>query len=113
MTTMNANKPALKKIARGFQVTLPKDFREKYNLTEGDYLEASEENGAVIYRPVVIDRKKLVAEMDEAFAKRDKVNDEFANMAEEDVIKIANEQIRKVRAERKKQRTGRKFNATR
>lgn len=109
---MDVNKPALKKIARGFQVTLPKEFREKYNLTEGDYLEASEENGAVIYRPVIIDRRKLVAEMDEALAKLNKGDDEFADMDEEDVIKIANEQIRKARTERKKQRTGRKFNAT-
>lgn len=110
---MRIKKAALKKIARGFQVTLPREFRERHKLTEGDYLEASEENGAVIYRPVVIDRKKLVVEMDEAFAKLDKANDEFANMTEEDVVKIANEQIREARSERKKQRAGRKFNATR
>jgi AbrB family looped-hinge helix DNA binding protein len=101
MTTMSAEKATIKKIARGFQVTLPKSFREKYNLTEGDYLEASEENGAVIYRPVVIDGKKLVTEMDLALSKLDKTNNEFAGMTEEEVIKIANGQIREVRAKRK------------
>jgi bifunctional DNA-binding transcriptional regulator/antitoxin component of YhaV-PrlF toxin-antitoxin module len=101
MAAMSVKKAALKKIARGFQVTLPREFRERYNLTEGDYLEASEENGAVIYRPVVIDRKKLVAEMDEALTRLDKTDGEFTGVTEEEVIQIANEQIRKVRAEKK------------
>lgn len=103
---MGANKATLKKIARGFQVTIPRGFREKYHLSEGDYLEASEENGAVVYRPVVIDRKKLVAEMDEALAKLDKVEDEFSGMSEEEAIKTANEVIREIRAVRKSKAAG-------
>lgn len=108
---MTTEKTALRKIARGFQVTLPKEFREKYNLTEGDYLEAREENGAVIYQPVTIDRKKIAAEMDNVFARLDKVNDEFTGMSEDEIMAVVDEQIQEVRKEKRERLTDQDTNA--
>ena len=44
----------LTKISKNFQVTLPANLRRDFNLKEGDYLEASAENGVFIFKPVKV-----------------------------------------------------------
>lgn len=43
---------SLTKIVRNFQVTIPAKIRGDLGLKEGDYLEVSVKNGAVILSPV-------------------------------------------------------------
>jgi AbrB family looped-hinge helix DNA binding protein len=50
---------SLIKIKRFSQVTLPPDVRRKFNLNEGDYLEAEAVADGILLKPVtVIERKK-------------------------------------------------------
>jgi AbrB family looped-hinge helix DNA binding protein len=50
---------SLVKIKRFSQVTLPPDVRKRFNLNEGDYLEAEATDEGILLKPVaVIERKK-------------------------------------------------------
>jgi AbrB family looped-hinge helix DNA binding protein len=50
---------SLVKIKRFAQVTLPPDVRKKFNLNEGDYLEAEAVDEGILLKPVtVVERKK-------------------------------------------------------
>ena len=50
---------SLVKIKRFSQVTLPPDVRKRFNLNEGDYLEAEVVEEGILLKPVaVIERKK-------------------------------------------------------
>jgi AbrB family looped-hinge helix DNA binding protein len=50
---------SLVKIKRFAQVTLPPDVRKKFNLNEGDYLEAEAVEEGILLKPVtVVERKK-------------------------------------------------------
>jgi AbrB family looped-hinge helix DNA binding protein len=49
---------SLVKVRQKGQVTLPQDVREELQLEEGNFLEASVENHAIILKPkVVVDRR--------------------------------------------------------
>jgi AbrB family looped-hinge helix DNA binding protein len=43
---------ALMKIRKNYQITLPRDLRSKFNLAEGDYVEAETKDGFIVLRPV-------------------------------------------------------------
>lgn len=50
---------ALLKLRRFFQLTLPAEIRKKFNLAEGDYLEAEVVEEGILLKPVsVVERKK-------------------------------------------------------
>jgi AbrB family looped-hinge helix DNA binding protein len=50
---------ALVKVKRLAQVTLPPELRRRFNLTEGDYLEAEAVTEGILLKPVtVIERRK-------------------------------------------------------
>ena len=42
----------LVKIRKNYQITLPRDMRSKFNLAEGDYVEAETKDGFIVLRPV-------------------------------------------------------------
>lgn len=50
---------SLVKVKRFAQVTLPPDLRKRFNLAEGDYLEAEAVEEGILLKPVaVVERKK-------------------------------------------------------
>jgi len=50
---------ALVKVKRFAQVTLPPDLRKRFNLAEGDYLEAEAVREGILLKPVsVVERQK-------------------------------------------------------
>jgi len=50
---------ALLKILRSAQITLPAELRRKFNLAEGDYLEAQAVKEGILLKPVtVVEREK-------------------------------------------------------
>ena len=50
---------ALVKVKRFSQVTLPPDLRKRFNLAEGDYLEAEAVEEGILLKPVsVVERRK-------------------------------------------------------
>jgi AbrB family looped-hinge helix DNA binding protein len=45
---------ALMKIRKNYQVTIPRNLRDRFNLAEGDYLEVETSNGAIVLKPVKV-----------------------------------------------------------
>jgi AbrB family looped-hinge helix DNA binding protein len=55
---------ALLKILRSAQITLPAELRRRFNLAEGDYLDAQAVEGGILLKPVsVVDREKAWTEL--------------------------------------------------
>ena len=98
---MKSEKPGIRKITRGFQVTLPQEFRERYHLKVGDVVEMVEEDGNLVIRPIIIFRKKISEELDQVFAKADKKS--TAKLTDDEAMEFANREIKSVRAEKRKE----------
>jgi AbrB family looped-hinge helix DNA binding protein len=45
---------ALMKIRKNYQVTIPRDLRDRFNLSEGDYVEVETRNGTIVLKPVKV-----------------------------------------------------------
>ena len=45
---------ALMKIRKNYQVTIPRDLRSRFNLSEGDYVEVETRNGTIVLKPVKV-----------------------------------------------------------
>ena len=68
---------ALVKVKRFAQVTLPPDLRKRFNLTEGDYLEAEAVKEGILLKPVtVIERERA---WDKVFGAMKSVKDRKPN----------------------------------
>jgi AbrB family looped-hinge helix DNA binding protein len=68
---------ALVKVKRFAQVTLPPELRRRFNLTEGDYLEAEAVKEGILLKPVtVIERERA---WDKVFAAMKSVKDRKPN----------------------------------
>lgn len=64
---------ALLRVRRFAQITLPADLREKFNLAEGDYLEAEAVEQGILLKPVtVVGREKA---WDKIFEAMERVQD--------------------------------------
>lgn len=58
---------SLLKIRKFSQVTIPADLRKRFDLAEGDYLEAEAVKGGILLKPVtVVDREKAWKQVFEA-----------------------------------------------
>lgn len=85
----------LVKIKRFSQVTLPPDVRKKFNLAEGDYLEAEVVEDGILLKPVaVVERKhawgELFAVIDQV-AKRSPKSRKSPKQEEEEITQIIKE----------------------
>ena len=85
----------IKKIVRGGQVTLPKAFREKYDLVEGDLIELIEQDGCLILKPIKSLGKKNAAQ--QLLDYLNQAGDKIANVSEDKLLKL-------IRTEQKKSR---------
>ncbi|MBF0565730.1 MAG: AbrB/MazE/SpoVT family DNA-binding domain-containing protein [Nitrospirae bacterium] len=99
---MKKGNSTLRKVNRNFQVTLPADFRKRFNIHEGDLLEVVEGEEEVVIRPVEIEikRKQVLEHIKESFAEIDK-NNPYSNMSEEEVMKMVNKAREDYREEKK------------
>jgi AbrB family looped-hinge helix DNA binding protein len=87
-------KTDIRKITRGFQVTLPKGFRERYGLEVGDVVEMVDVGGELRVQPIEVTRKRLQDELDEVFAQGDAERDPALVVSTEDeVLAVAEEEI--------------------
>lgn len=44
----------LMKIRKNYQITIPRNLRDRFNLAEGDYVEVETNNGTIVLRPVKV-----------------------------------------------------------
>ncbi len=91
---------SIKKINRSFQFTLPKGFRKKFDLNEGDYLEVTEEKDYLVVRPVEIVRKSASDSLNKVLKKSSK--HEWSSLSEKEILKRVNEEIKKNRFSKRK-----------
>jgi len=91
---------SIKKINRSFQFTLPKGFREKFELSEGDYLEVTEKNDYLVIRPVEIIRKPASDRLNQVLNKSS--SHEWSSLSEGEVLKRVNKEIKHNRTSKRK-----------
>lgn len=91
---------SIKKINRSFQFTLPKGFREKFELNEGDYLEVTEKNDYLVIRPVEIIRKSASDRLNQVLKKSSK--HEWSSLPEGEVVKRVDKEIKQNRTNKRK-----------
>ena len=53
-TTVKGVDMTIVKVKRNFQITLPRDLRKKFNITEGDYMDVKIKEGGMSIKPVKI-----------------------------------------------------------
>ncbi|MFC1659780.1 AbrB/MazE/SpoVT family DNA-binding domain-containing protein [Pseudomonadota bacterium] len=62
----------VRKITRGYQFTLPSEFRIENNIKEGDYIEVRSEDGRLIIEPVSFKKKDPIENLKTLFASQTK-----------------------------------------
>lgn len=94
----------VRKITRGFQVTLPRAFRERHGLKIGDVVEMVEINGILSVQPVEIRRKQLQASLEDIFQQADADRDASLTVkSEAEAIAIADQEIKRGRQKKPRQ----------
>ncbi|MES0335527.1 MAG: AbrB/MazE/SpoVT family DNA-binding domain-containing protein [Candidatus Magnetobacterium sp. LHC-1] len=101
---MNETKTTVRKISRGFQVTIPRELREMLGLHVGDLVEFEQDMGGVVIRPVEVKRKELAEQLKRLLDSQPE--NEFSNLSEDEIMAVANEEIKKLREERRKKQDG-------
>jgi AbrB family looped-hinge helix DNA binding protein len=56
---MNESKTSIRKISRGFQVTIPQEFREDFGLQIGDMVEFEKNEDGLKIRPIQFMGRKV------------------------------------------------------
>lgn len=85
----------IRKLVRGGQITLPKIFREKYQLDEGSLVEIEEKNGCLILRPIKAINKKDAGKLLKNLLQQTK--DQMPNMTEDELLEYLHDERKKVR----------------
>ncbi len=99
---MSEGKSDIRKITRGFQVTLPLGFRQRHGLNVGDVVEMVEVGGELRVQPVEITRKHMQAELNQVFEQADDIRAPSLDVSsDEEEIEVANEEIEQRRKEKK------------
>ncbi len=92
---MKPKKADIRKVTRGFQITLPTSFRERCGVEIGDFVEVVEVGGALLVRPVAFTRQDAQAALDDMFAEADTTGDQSVTVAsDEEALAIAKTEIK-------------------
>ena len=91
----------VRRITRGFQVTLPKGFRERHGLKVGDIVEMVEVGDELRVQLVEVTRKRMRAQLDEVLGRADEERDPSLSVAtENEAMEVADTEIRNQRRAR-------------
>jgi len=84
------------RVLRGGQITMPKEFRDRLEINEGDILEVAMEKDRVVLKPkILMDKGKAWARLNQIIGKSNKRQH---RIPEEEVERDALEAIRTVRS---------------
>jgi AbrB family looped-hinge helix DNA binding protein len=86
----------LRKISRGYQITLPPAFRERFDLKIGDHIEIEEAGDHLVIFPLDRRRRQAAKELHELFKEAAR-----SDMTEEEAMELA---IREIKAHRREKR---------
>ena len=93
-------RPIIRKVSRGYQITLPPEFREKARLAIGDHVRIEQPGDALVITAVSGERQRLAEELLAALAEP-VVGAADAPEDEEEAMRIAIEEIRRYREEQR------------
>lgn len=92
-------KATLRKVNRGYQITLPPEFREQTGLCIGDHVRIEQQGDKLIITAISEARQRLAAELTAALAEPLPGGEP---MTDEEAMQIALEEIRKHREAKRK-----------
>jgi bifunctional DNA-binding transcriptional regulator/antitoxin component of YhaV-PrlF toxin-antitoxin module len=95
-----AERPVIRKVSRGFQITLPPEFREKTRLAIGDHVRIEQLGDTLVITAVSDERQRIANELMAALA--EPVAGAADIKDEEEAMRIAIEEIRRYREEQRK-----------
>jgi AbrB family looped-hinge helix DNA binding protein len=94
-TSMGATKTSTGKVNRSFQITIPKKYREAFNLGIGDIIGFDIQEDGILVRPLDLSRRQALKRIEELIKKP--VNDDLSALPEDKLMEVINEQIREMR----------------
>ena len=98
-TKEKTSKPVIRKVSRGYQITLPPEFREKAHLTIGDHVRIKQEGDVLIITAVTDRRQQIADELAAILAEPTEDGEEFND---EEAMRFAIEQVKQFREDKKK-----------
>jgi bifunctional DNA-binding transcriptional regulator/antitoxin component of YhaV-PrlF toxin-antitoxin module len=93
------SKPVLRKVSRGYQITLPPEFRVKAHLTIGDHVRIEQQGDALIITAVSDRRQQIADELAAVLAEPTEDGEKFND---EEAMRFAIEQVKRYREGKKK-----------
>lgn len=96
---MREIKTSIRKISRGFQVTIPQEFREELGLKIGDMVEFEKNEDGLTVKPVeIIKRSNIVKSLKKVLSGQQ--DNDFSNLSEDEIMDIVNKEIKQYRKEK-------------
>jgi bifunctional DNA-binding transcriptional regulator/antitoxin component of YhaV-PrlF toxin-antitoxin module len=93
------DRPVIRKVSRGYQITLPPEFRDKTHLAIGDHVRIEQVGDTLVITAINDDRQRiadeLIAALSESLEGVSDIKDE------EEAMRIAIEEIRRYREEQR------------
>lgn len=99
-TKETKNKPVLRKVSRGYQITLPPEFREKAHLAIGDHVRIEQHGDTLIITAVNDERQRIADELMAALAEPIEGVPDFED--EDEAMRFAIKEIKRYREENRK-----------
>jgi bifunctional DNA-binding transcriptional regulator/antitoxin component of YhaV-PrlF toxin-antitoxin module len=103
-TKETGSKPVLRKVSRGYQITLPQDFREKAHLAIGDHVRIEQHGDTLIITAVSDERQRIADELMAALAEPIEGIPDFED--DEEAMRFAIQEIRRFREGNRKKSSG-------
>ena len=98
-TSKAGDRPVIRKVSRGYQITLPPEFRERAHLAVGDHVRIEQQGDALVITAVSDERQRLAAELMAVLAEPATGASDIQD--EEEAMRIAIEEIRRYREEQR------------
>jgi AbrB family looped-hinge helix DNA binding protein len=96
---MSEAKTSIRKISRGFQVTIPQEFRKELGLNIGDMVEFEKSENGLTVRPLeIMKRIEIVKSLKKVLS--DQQDNVFSKLSEDEIMDLVNKEINQYRKEK-------------
>lgn len=96
---MGDDRPVIRKVSRGYQITLPPEFRDRTHLSVGDHVRIEQVGDTLVITVINNDRQRIADELVAALAESLEGVSDIED--EEEAMRIAIEEIKRYREEQR------------